>query len=66
MKIKKKKGIFFLHNFCAFLGIFNSMKKLPSFWTEALAVPHILHQKQEVIKTHFLYQAPQLLKIHYQ
>lgn len=42
------------------------MKKLPSFWTEALAVPHILHQKQEVIKTHFLYQAPQLLKIHYQ
>lgn len=61
---KKNPGYFFLYKFCAFLYIFNSMKKSPSFWTEALAVPHILHQKQEVTKTHFPYQAPQLLKIH--
>lgn len=51
-------------NFVLFLIFFNSMTKLPSFWTEALAVPHIPPQKQEVTKTHFLYQALQLLKTH--
>lgn len=57
-QIKQLLGLFYIGDVIA-----KPASKLPSFWTEALAVPRILPQKQEVTKTRFLYQAPQLLKI---